>query len=222
MKIEKRENSQKYSPQLRFWHWGNALVILGSLLTVLVNAVLFDGRSSRDFIQKELASAGANVSQEQARAVVHGLEDKVWDIHSYFGYALVILLLYRVVVEIVAKKEQSFFRKLGGSFKRYLSNQAIKSQARYEFGIKLLYFFFYMLLFVMATTGLVIAFHEDMGISKSISHSLKEVHGFCMYPILAFIALHIGGVYIAENRNKRGIVSDMINGGQQIMDDDIK
>lgn len=210
MKIEKRENNQKYSPQLRFWHWGNALVILGSLLTVLVNATLFDGRSSRDFIQKELANARANVSQEQARAVVHGLEDKVWDLHIYFGYALALLLLYRIIVEIVARKDQSFFRKL----KCYFSNQAIKKETKYEFGIKLLYFLFYLLLFIMATTGLVIAFHEDIGISKSVSHSLKEVHGFCMYPILAFIALHIGGVYIAENRNKGGIVSDMINGGQ--------
>lgn len=214
MKIEKREISQKYSPQLRFWHWGNALVILGSLLTVLVNTTLFDGRTSRDFIQKELANAGANVSKEQARAVVHGLEDKVWNLHIYFGYALVILFLYRFFVEIVAKKDQRFFGKLSSTLKHYLSNRAVKSQTKYEFGIKLLYFFFYILLFTMTITGLAISFHENIGISKSISHSLKEIHGFFMYPILAFIALHIGGVYIAENRNKSGIVSDMINGGK--------
>lgn len=205
---------QKYSSRIRFWHWGNTLVILGSLLTVLVNATLFDGRSSGDFVQKVLANVGANVSQVQSRAVAHGFEDQVWDFHIYFGYALAALFLYRIVIEIMSKKEQRFWPKFIAALKLYLSNRAIKNKARYEFGIKLLYLFFYVLLFIMATTGLSIAFRDSLGITKPFSHTLKEIHGFCMYPILAFIALHIGGVYIAENKNKRGIVSDMINGGQ--------
>lgn len=214
MEIKTRETRPKYSSRIRFWHWGNMFIILGSLLTVLINATLFDGRSSRDFIQKELANAGANVSQEQARAVAHGLEDQVWDFHIYFGYALAALFLYRIAIEIITKKEQRFWPKFVSALKLYLTNEVVKSKARYEFGIKLLYLFFYVLLFVMVITGLSIAFRDNFGISKSFSHSLKEIHGFCMYPILAFIALHIGGVYIAENKNKRGIVSDMINGGQ--------
>lgn len=210
----KKEAQVKYPASIRFWHWGNTLVILGSLVTVLINSTLFDGRSTRDFVQKELAHAGANVSQEQARAVVHGLEDKVWDIHIYFGYVLTALFLYRLIVEIRADKNQKVFRKFLDTLKIYLSNQAFKSTARYELGIKLLYLVFYTLLLIMAITGLSIAFDDNLGISRSLSHSLKEVHGFCMYPILGFIVLHVGGVYFAERKNKKGIVSDMINGGK--------
>lgn len=213
MKPSPQTHAPKYSSKTRFWHWANTLVISGSLLTVLVNATLFDGGSSSSFIQKELANAGASVSQQQARSVAHGLEDQVWDIHSYFGYALAALFIYRVIVEIASHKDYSFIQNFKLTLKRYLSNQAVKSQARYELGIKSLYLLFYVLLFVMVATGLTIAFKAELGLDRSFSHSLKEIHGFCMYPILGFIALHIGGVYLAENKDKKGIVSDMINGG---------
>ncbi|MDB5119630.1 MAG: cytochrome b/b6 protein [Sphingobacteriales bacterium] len=38
------------------------------------------------------------------------------------------------------------------------------------------------------------------------------MYGFCRYLILAFIVLHIGGVFIGERTDKKGIVSNMING----------
>ncbi|MGN8068828.1 hypothetical protein [Mucilaginibacter sp. 22184] len=44
-------------------------------------------------------------------------------------------------------------------------------------------------------------------------HSVKEVHGFCMYLILAFIFVHLVGVFLAEHKSNKGIISDMINGG---------
>jgi cytochrome b len=34
-----------------------------------------------------------------------------------------------------------------------------------------------------------------------------------MYLILAFIVVHLAGVFLAERKNGKGIVSDMINGG---------
>jgi cytochrome b len=36
-----------------------------------------------------------------------------------------------------------------------------------------------------------------------------------MYLILAFIAVHLAGVYLAERKDGKGIVSDMINGGKE-------
>ena len=44
-------------------------------------------------------------------------------------------------------------------------------------------------------------------------HDVKEVHGFIMYLIIAFIVVHIAGVLLAERKNSKGITSDMINGG---------
>jgi cytochrome b len=40
------------------------------------------------------------------------------------------------------------------------------------------------------------------------------LHEALFYGLLAFIPLHIIGVTIAENQDEKGIVSDMINGGE--------
>jgi cytochrome b len=36
-----------------------------------------------------------------------------------------------------------------------------------------------------------------------------------MYLVLAFIAVHLLGVFLAERNESKGIVSDMINGGRE-------
>lgn len=202
---------KKYPAALRFWHWANSLVICGSLLTVLLNSTLFDVRGNASYIQEELIKSKAAVTSEQARTVAHGLEDKVWQIHIYFGYVLAGLFLYRIVFEVLRSKETSFSNLLKETWRLYFTKK-LKS-ARHDLGIKLAYLLFYILLLVMVTTGLSIAFDNEFGISQSFSHSLKEIHGFCMYLILGFIILHIGGVFMAERKDKKGIVSDMIGGG---------
>ena len=66
----------------------------------------------------------------------------------------------------------------------------------------------------MVLTGLSLAFGRELGIPRNVSHSIKEVHGFCMYLVIAYIIVHIVGVILAERKRSSGIVSDMINGGR--------
>jgi cytochrome b len=202
---------KKYPATLRFWHWANSLVICGSLLTVLLNSTLFDVRGNAAYIQEELSKSKVTVTSEQARSVAHGLEDKVWDIHIYFGYALAGLFLYRIIFEVLRAKETSISNVVKETWTLYFTKKV--RSTRHDLGVKLTYLLFYAILLVMVITGLSVAFDNELGISKSFSHSLKEIHGFCMYLILGFIVLHIGGVIIAERKDKKGIVSDMIGGG---------
>lgn len=204
-------NQKKYPATIRFWHWANSLVICGSLLTVLLNSTLFDVRDNATYIQGELAKSNVAVTAEQARSVAHSLEDKVWGIHIYFGYVLAALFLFRIISEFFRAKKTNFGDVLKESWGLYFTKK-VKS-SRHDLGIKLAYVVFYVVLFLMVITGLSIAFDNELGLTKSFSHSLKEVHGFCMYLILGFIVLHIGGVFMAERKDKKGIVSDMIGGG---------
>ena len=55
-------------------------------------------------------------------------------------------------------------------------------------------------------------FEDDVPWLKSIK-AFREVHSFTMYLVIAFIIVHIAGVFLAERKDSRGIVSDMINGG---------
>lgn len=204
---------KKNSANLRVWHWINALVITGSLLTVLINSTLLDPHTNADFIKSLLHQEGAIISPEQAGTVARGLEDKVWDIHIYFGYIITGLLLFRIIVEFFQHSDQNFLKRLTIVWKAYKKPATGTKNALHELAVKILYLAFYLLLVVMVLTGLSLAFKRNLGISKSIAHSISEVHGFCMYLFIAFIIVHVAGVLFAERKEGKGIVSDMINGG---------
>jgi Ni/Fe-hydrogenase 1 B-type cytochrome subunit len=65
----------------------------------------------------------------------------------------------------------------------------------------------------MVVTGLCLVFEDDVPLLKSI-HAFRQIHSFTMYLILAFIIVHLAGVFLAERKDSAGIVSDMINGGK--------
>lgn len=211
---QKAPTNKKNSEALRFWHWANAVVISGSLITVLVNSTILKPRKSAPLVLTELQKTNPTVTLDQARSVVNMLEDKVWDVHVYFGYTLAALLLLRIMAEFFSVTERRLINQIK---KAWISFKTIKQQmesARHDVIVKSIYVIFYVLLLVIVVTGLVLAFDDELGLSKAISHSVKEVHGFCMYPVLAFIVIHLVGVWLAERKaNGKGIVSDMINGG---------
>lgn len=187
---------KKVNPaSIRLWHWINLVLISGSLITVLINSTLLKKPAATELIRNQLLESGATVTDEQVNAVSHGFREEVWTYHIYFGYFLAALFLFRLIAELMTRKDQKLFRKIKLDYKNYI------------------YAVFYLLLAIMVFTGLSIAFKSDLGLSKPFSHTLKEIHGFCMYLVLAFIVIHIIGVIVGERKDHKGIVSDMINGG---------
>ncbi|MBC7418619.1 MAG: cytochrome b/b6 domain-containing protein [Pedobacter sp.] len=203
-------STKKYDLKIRIWHWLSALVITGSLLTVLINSTLLD-RSQTPSVQKELQNAGVHLNAEQARAATHGLEDQVWGIHIYFGYALALLFAFRLISEAFLPKEKKLLFKIKEAYRLYRGSPLVN--LRHNFFVKVIYAMFYLLLLTMVCTGLSLAFQDELGISRGIGHSIKEVHGFCMYLVLGYVVIHIIGVVFAESKDDKGIVSEMINGG---------
>ncbi|WP_448104444.1 cytochrome b/b6 domain-containing protein [Pedobacter panaciterrae] len=212
--IDYPSDIKKHSASVRLWHWLNLLIISGSLLTVLLNSTLLDVKDNTSYVQQQLWESGVSVTPGQAKSVAHGLEDKVWGIHIYFGYALVAILLFRLIAEIFQPRKQKFFSSLNSAYQTYRRHSKKSNLALHDLTVKALYLIFYLLLIIMGVTGLSMAFDQELGISKGTSHSIKEFHGFCMYLILIFIGVHIAGVLLAERKENKGIVSDMINGGK--------
>ncbi|MCX2574632.1 cytochrome b/b6 domain-containing protein [Pedobacter sandarakinus] len=210
--LNQNPKAKKYAFSTRLWHWLNLLIISGSLFTVLINSTLLD-RSQSSFVKSELVGAGASVTDQQAFAVTHALEDQVWDVHMYFGYALAALLLFRLVSTFFSRPTDRLVAKLRQAYQAYFIIRKERQTAKHELVVKSLYVIFYVTISLLAVTGLLLAFKSYTGISKGINHSIKEFHGFCMYLMLGFIALHVLGVLLAERRDGKGIVSDMINGG---------
>jgi len=211
--IEYKGRIKRHSAPLRLWHWLNALVITGSLLTVLLNSTLLKTRPNAAFLKSELSNAGAVVTDSQARAAAHGLSDKIWSIHIYCGYALGILLAFRLILEIFQLADQKFIRKIKTAYRDYYVVKKRRETALHEFWVDTIYAIFYIMLFIMVSTGLCLAFEDDVPWLKSI-HAFRQIHAFTMYLIIAFIIIHLAGVFLAERKENKGIVSDMINGGR--------
>jgi len=207
------EQIKQYSSSLRLWHWANLIVISGSLLTVLLNSTLLKSWNVAPVIQSELKNVGNQATADQAKSVAHALSDKVWDIHVYFGYGLAALLLFRIILEFFQLADQKFITKIKAAYHEFKHVKKQREAARHELAVKLIYGAFYILLVIMVVTGLFLAFEDFFAPYKAIRHSVKSVHGFCMYLVLAFIAVHVIGVFLAERKDGKGIVSDMINGG---------
>ncbi len=213
--ILSHNRTKKYSATLRLWHWGNALIICGSLITVLINSTLLDRANVTPLIQNELNKDGVTATAQQAGNIGHALNDSVWEVHKWFGYVLAGLLLFRLILEFFQLADQKFIRKIKAAYHQFNQTKTNRQIARHEMVVKTIYACFYLLLTIMALTGLFLAFEDLMAPYKAIRHSVKEVHNFCMYLILAFIVVHLAGVFLAERKDSAGITSDMINGGNQ-------
>jgi len=205
--------TKKYGSALRLWHWLNAIVISGSLITVLINSTILKTRKSAPIVLSAMQQDSAKITLKQAQTAVHALGDKVWDIHVYFGYGLTALLLLRIIAEFLQLTDQKFIRRFKKAWEQFFVIKKEREQAKHDLVVKAIYIVFYALLVIMVVTGLCLAFDDDLSFMKKIGHNIKDIHGFCMYLILAFIAVHLVGVFLAERKDSKGIVSDMINGG---------
>ncbi len=205
---------KKNSASIRLWHWLNALVITGSLLTVLLNSTLTNTRKNAAMIKDQLHEAGATVTFDQARHASHELSDKVWALHTYIGYGLAALVIFRLLLEYFRRADQKFLRALKKLYRQYKETKQNREQVRHDFWVKTLYAMFYLMIITQVITGFCLAFEDDVPALKAI-HAFRAIHSFNMYLILGFIFLHLAGVFLAERKNRQGIVSDMIHGGRE-------
>lgn len=186
----------KYSLNFRLWHWLNAFVVLGILGTVFLRKTFLSWRTNSEILLNKLAEFDITITTEQATILAKAIRAGMWEWHIILGYGLAFLMLYRILL---------YFKD--NSVKESFSNLSMHKKA-----VHASYYVLYAALFFMSISGLAIHFHTDLGLSKALSHDLKELHEAIYNVILVFVPLHIVGVIIAENRDEKGLISTMING----------
>ncbi|EQB39448.1 cytochrome B561 [Sulfurimonas hongkongensis] len=186
----------KYSTSFRIWHWLNALVILGLIGTVLLRKTFLSWRTNSELIMLELSKIDISITSEQAKVIAKAIRAGMWEWHYILGYALVALLLFRIFIHF---KE--------GSKKRSFSSLSTHKKV-----VRISYYIVYATILFMSVSGFTMYFYEALGLAEETAHSIKEIHELVYNILLYFVPLHIIGVFIAENRDEKGIVSTMING----------
>lgn len=190
---------KKWRLDFRIWHWVHALVVLGLLGTVFLRKTFLSWRTNSELLTDKLAEMNLEITSQQAKALAVAVRAPMWEWHILLGYALGILLLWRIMLFFTDSGKQNY--------------QNLKEETLYKKMVKLGYIGIYVILIFMAISGLMIHFYEALGLTKEGAHDIKEIHELVFNAVLIFVPLHIIGVFIAENQNEKGIVSDMMNGG---------
>lgn len=204
------------SKALRLWHWGSFIIVCLMLFTVFTGKFFVNPYGNSRVIHQALISAGASVTEEQAAQAAERMSEKVWALHTKFGYVLAGLFVFRILIEVLQSRKQRFFPALIDAIRQF--NRPDRGQARHYVLVKTIYLLFYGLLGTIVWTGLWMAFNIDLKQKDGERfHATKEIHEQCFFLLLVFIVVHLAGVIIAERRRNKGIVSGMINGDKELL-----
>ncbi|HQR73094.1 MAG TPA: cytochrome b/b6 domain-containing protein [Sulfurovum sp.] len=189
---------KKWRFDFRIWHWIHAAVVLGLLGTVFLRKTFLSWKTNSELLSSKLTEMDISITSEQAKVLATSIRSPMWEWHILLGYALVVLLLWRIIL---------FFTKSGSA-----NYKNFKAKTLHKKLVTVGYIGIYGTLFIMALSGLSLTFHESLALSKELTHTIKEVHEWLFNLVLLFVVLHVTGVVIAETRDEAGIISDMIHG----------
>jgi len=193
---------KKWDLNFRVWHWVHAIVVLGLLGTVFLRKTFLSWRINSELLIEKLSEINLDITAEQAKILAKAIRNPMWEWHIILGYVLTLLVLWRILLFFTESGRQNY--------------QNLKKETLHKMIVKLGYIGIYAILLFMTLSGLVIHFYETIGITKDIAHNIKELHELAYNAILIFVPMHIIGVFIAENQDEKGILSDMVNGGNKI------
>jgi Ni/Fe-hydrogenase 1 B-type cytochrome subunit len=205
---------EPHSKAIRLWHWTFVFFVTATIAIVLLASTVFRTRNTVSLVEQQLQQKGVTVSNDQARAVAHEFNDKLWDIHRLIGFCLCILLVSRWVIDRVEPREERLKHRLrkASAFRSVIPIEQIEN--RHYITVKTTYLLFYAVFAVMALSGLVLAFDDvpELSMLHSLHGPAKTVHSFLQYLIYAFIFFHLVGVIRADVGKHKGLVSGMIHG----------
>lgn len=187
---------KKQSLNLRLWHWANALVITGLILTAFMRKTFLNVRTNKGLILEKSHEIGLVISDEQATKIARLIRNQLWQWHPIIGFVAIGLLVYRLFIFVKEKNHKK--------------ENPVSPHLRY---VKKLYLLFYIVITIMGVTGVLLYWDEVFSLGESLTHNIEEIHNALMWFFIAFIAIHLAGVIKADRGSDAGLISDMFNGG---------
>lgn len=203
-----------HSSLIRIWHWLTFLVLAFSLFSVLMGNVLFKPRTLSPVITESLKHGGLEVTEKQAHGVAHEIHDMIWTWHKILGYGLGILLISRFLIEFAQNKNERIAMRIKNAKQGIKDGNLDGSDLKHFIWVNRAYLIFFLILLLMAITGLGMAYEDDVPWLDHIKRLNHNFHGLLQYAMYSYLLLHLGGVIISDMTKHKGLVSGMINGNQ--------
>jgi cytochrome b len=184
-----------YDPVLRLIHLWNALSILFLMATIWFS---------------ELFEKGVG-------------EDTLWQLHIYIGYALIVGIVARLAWSIVGPRHARF-SDMWHPAAWWSAVRHFNFQSKPRFGHDTLasgvYLLLYVLLAVMAVTGLGLAaiehsmgpFNAWFGDMAWLEDVFEEPHELIYYLLMGFVVIHIAALLWHEHKDKTPLAQAMVTG----------
>lgn len=186
-----------YDPALRLIHLWNGLAILFLMATIWLS----------DLFEKGVG------------------EDTLWQLHIYIGYALLLGIVARLTWGIIGPRHARF-SDMWHPAAWWKAMRNFNFQAKPRFGHNTLasgaYLLVYLLLAVMATTGLGLAAVEHsmgplnawVGDMPWLKEVFEEPHELIYNLLIAFVVIHIAALIWHEHKDKTPLAQAMVTGYQ--------
>lgn len=184
---------RNYSAVYRAMHWSIAICFLLLLITIFLRLTWMEKNHVADIMQGYLAEKDVELSRDELILLAKKIRKPMWDWHIYLGYVLVGLYSLRMILPFFGEM------KFANPFQK-----GILGFTKFKYW---LYLIFYVFVGISLITGLLIEFGP-----KEYKKSVEEIHELSIYYLLAFITLHLSGVFYAEFSNQKGIISRIISG----------
>jgi len=189
--MEKKEYSKIY----RIMHWAIAISFVLIVITIFLRLTWMNKNNVAAITQDYLSGTDQNLSQEQLIVLAKTIRQPMWNWHIYIGYLLVGLFSIRFMLPAFGQM------KIQNPFGKNISTK-LKFQ-------KWTYIIFYICVIVSLVTGLLI----ELG-PIELKKPMEEIHVLGIYYLIAFIAIHLAGIFIAEFTEQKGIISRIISGSE--------
>lgn len=193
--IQIMETNREYSKIYRILHAAIGITFLLLLITIFLRLTWMNKNNVAAIIQDYIGSTDLVLSQDQAIAIAKKIRQPMWQWHINLGYILTGLFALRFALPLFGHMK---FQKPFG--------KSLTAKQKFQ---KWTYIIFYVFVVISLGTGLLIVWGPE-----AWEKPLENIHVLGIYYILAFIALHWGGVLIAEFTDQKGIVSRIISGGK--------
>ncbi|KVV15168.1 cytochrome b/b6 domain-containing protein [Flavobacterium sp. TMP13] len=188
--------SRNYSITYRILHWAIAICFLMLLFTIFLRSTWLNKHNVAAIIQNFMADNNQTLTDEQSIQLAKKIRKPMWDWHIYIGYALVGLYAIRLLVPFLG--QMKFTNPMSREF-------TFKEKFQYWS-----YIVFYVCVSVSLTTGLLMMFGP-----QNLAGPAENIHVLSIYYLLAFIVIHLFGVFGAELTTQRGLISKIISGGKK-------
>lgn len=177
------QNIKGISKYEKIIHWLMFLSFLGLATTALAANFFFSKEAIMESFKSSLPMLELNITPSEQLFIARIERRETWDIHLYLGLLFTILLSAWVVINLVRKNS------------RFIIFKSI----------------FFISGYTLAVSGIWMWLRLYVSVSEEAFALLKKIH-YCGYMVFIFtLIFHIFYVIYAENKLKKGILSDMVN-----------